>query len=226
VVAPDTRERAPAKDAGARPEDRLLEERTRWAMQIHDGLTQAVTSAVLELQTLRHRIETDPQEAIRALAAVEREIREDLRRIREILFEMTADRPRAVPAFTAFVRELAERWHLTAELDVDADLDRIPEPVLEALHAIVAEALTNAAKHAGVRRARVVVGVAEDALQVCVEDRGRGFAPARDDDAHFGLELMRARAASVGGSVTVESTPGHGTTVRAVLPVGGRGERG
>ena len=38
----------------------LLEERTRWAMQIHDGLTQSVTSAVLELQTLRHRIETDP----------------------------------------------------------------------------------------------------------------------------------------------------------------------
>lgn len=49
----------------------MLEERTRWAMQIHDGLTQSVTSAVLELQTLRHRIETDPAGAAAALEEVE-----------------------------------------------------------------------------------------------------------------------------------------------------------
>jgi len=49
----------------------LLEERTRWAMQIHDGLTQSVTSAVLELQTLRHLIETDPDAATRILHEIE-----------------------------------------------------------------------------------------------------------------------------------------------------------
>ena len=53
----------------------LQEERARWAMQIHDGLTQSVTSAVLELQTLRHRIKTDPQGAVDALKEVEEEIR-------------------------------------------------------------------------------------------------------------------------------------------------------
>jgi len=56
----------------------MLEERTRWAMQIHDGLTQSVTSAVLELQTLRHRIETDPAGAAAALEEVELQIRDDL----------------------------------------------------------------------------------------------------------------------------------------------------
>src|SRR5689334_6901311 len=69
----------------------LLEERTRWAMQIHDGLTQSVTSAVLELQTLRHLIETDPGAAVRILHEIEVEIRDDLRHIRELLFEMTEE---------------------------------------------------------------------------------------------------------------------------------------
>ena len=78
----------------------LQEERGRWAMQIHDGLTQSVTSAVLELQTLRHRIETDPAGAVEALKEVETEIRNDLRRIRELLFSMTSvEMPREPSAF-------------------------------------------------------------------------------------------------------------------------------
>jgi signal transduction histidine kinase len=88
----------------------LLEERTRWAMQIHDGLTQSVTSAVLELQTLRARIEHDPEGAIVAISHVEREIRADLRRIRELLFEMTnEDPPSAEPALAALVRDIGVR---------------------------------------------------------------------------------------------------------------------
>ena len=49
----------------------LLEERTRWAMQIHDGLTQSVTSAILELQTLRHRIATDAVHAVGSQSTLE-----------------------------------------------------------------------------------------------------------------------------------------------------------
>ncbi len=58
-------------------------------------------------------------------------------------------------------------------------------------------------------------------LQVEVEDRGRGLAAVPDEEAHFHLEMMRARAGALGGRLDIESTPGHGTTVRAVLPVGG-----
>ena len=57
----------------------MLEERTKWAMHIHDALTQSVTSAVLELQTLRHRIETEPGVALAALKEVEEAIRNDLK---------------------------------------------------------------------------------------------------------------------------------------------------
>jgi signal transduction histidine kinase len=229
AVVPGTRERAPY---GVHPalastvERRLLEERTRWAMQIHDGLTQAVTSAVLELQTLRHRIETDPEGAIAALQEVEDTIREDLHRIRETLFEMTADTPRAEPLFAGFVQELSDRWHLPVRVAVDGDLDVVSAAVLETAHGIVAEALANAAKHSGTPEASVRVQAGDDILRVEIEDRGRGIVAVADGDAHFGLRIMQARAHAIGGRVDIESNPGHGTTVRAVLPVGGRGDEG
>ena len=202
-------------------ERRLLEERTRWAMQIHDGLTQAVTSAILEIQTLRHRIETDPDGAIASLQEIEDQIREDLHRIRQLLFEMTAEGPRATPVFAGFVQDLADRWHLPTRIDVEADLDTMPTVVLDTTHAIVAEALANAAKHSGTADAVVRVHAGEGEFHIEIEDHGRGLTAVRDDDPHFGLRIMRTRAESVGGSLAVESTPGHGTTVHAVLPVGG-----
>ena len=207
-------------------ERRLLEERTRWAMQIHDGLTQAVTSAVLEIQTLRHRIETDPEGAVASLHEIEAEIREDLHRIRQLLFEMTAEGPRAAPVLAGFVHDLSQRWHLPTRIDVDGDLDGVPTAVLDTAHAIVAEALANAAKHSGTADAVVRVRAGEGEFRIEIEDHGRGLTAVRDDDPHFGLRIMRTRAESVGGSLVVESTPGHGTTVLAVLPVGGRGEEG
>jgi signal transduction histidine kinase len=203
----------------------LLEERTRWAMQIHDGLTQSVTSAVLELQTLRHRIESDPEGAIASLREVEDAIRGDLRAIRELLFEMTTAEPDpAGPALSALVRDAHERWHLTASVNVDGDLAEAPDEVLDTAYAIVSESLANAGKHAGVTEAQVRISADADRVRVEVEDRGRGIAAATDDDRHFGLQLMRARADALGGTLEIGSTPGAGTTVVAVLPVGGRGD--
>jgi signal transduction histidine kinase len=206
--------------------DRMLqEERARWAMQIHDGLTQSVTSAVLELQTLRHRIETDPSGAVGALKEVETEIRSDLRRIRELLFSMTSvEPPTAEPTLAAIVREGIERWNLPATVGVDGDLESVAEEPLEAVFAIVREGLANVAKHSGAQKADVRVRVGEGEVTVSVEDLGRGISEVVDGDPHFGLRIMRARAEALGGSLQVESTPGHGTTISAVLPVGGQGE--
>jgi signal transduction histidine kinase len=104
---------------------------------------------------------------------------------------------------------------------VDADLDGMPTSLLDTTHAIVAEALANAAKHSGSADAVVRVHAGEGEFHVEVEDHGRGLTAVPDDDPHFGLRIMRTRAESIGGSLVVESTPGHGTTVHAVLPVGG-----
>lgn len=201
-------------------ESLLLEERTKWAMHIHDGLTQSVTSAVLELQTLRHRIDVDPSGAVAELQEVEDSIRSDLKEIRRVLFELEQGRARHEQPFAAFIEDLVRRWKLPARVSIEGDLETVSPSVLETAHGIVAEALANAAKHSGSKDVTVLVRVGERELRVEVEDRGRGIAAVTDDDPHFGLRLLRARTEQLGGSIEIGSTPGSGVRVVACLPVG------
>jgi len=219
----------PTDTTGAPPvletvESLMLEERTRWAMTIHDGLTQSVTSAILELQVLRHRIETEPADAIASLHEIEDAIRHDLSEIRELLFQLDAGALREDPSFATFVHELVKRWKLPARVTLEGDFDAVPAPVLETAHSVVGEALTNAAKHSGSKDVTVKVVAGPDTLRIEVTDRGRGIAAVTDDDPHFGLRLLRTRVHEIDGSLEIESTPGRGVRVIAVLPVGGQGD--
>ena len=222
------RNRKSAHPAVAHTVDSLmLQERTRWAIHIHDGLTQSVTSAVLELQGLQHRIRTEPDDVLATLHEVEVAIRNDLKQIRQILFELDADTPLQEPPLASFVNELVERWHLPARVSIEGELDQISDRTLETANAIVAEALANAAKHSGAPEVSVRIRAGLDELRIEVEDRGNGLvADADDEDPHFGLRLMRGQVAQIGGTIEIDSKPGSGTRVVAVLPVGGRGDEG
>ena len=206
----------------------LLEERTKWAIHIHDGLTQSVTSAVLELQGLQHRIRTEPEDVLATLHEVEVAIRNDLEadpsdpvRARR---GTHPSRSRRSPASS---NELVERWHLPARVSIEGELDRIPDRNLETANAIVAEAMANAAKHSGAPEVSVRIRAGLEELRIEVEDRGNGIVAAdADGDPHFGLRLMRDQAELIGGTIEIESKPGSGTRVVAVLPVGGRGDEG
>lgn len=204
----------------------LLQERTRWAIHIHDGLTQSVTSAILELQSLQHRIRTEPESVLESLKEVEDAIRNDLTQIRAILFELDGGTPRREP-LASFVDELVQRWHLPARVSIEGEVDQISDRTLETANAIVAEALANAAKHSGALEVSVRIRAGLDELRIEVEDRGNGLAAvAEDGDAHFGLRLMRGQVERIGGTIEIDSKPGSGTRVVAVLPVGGRGDEG
>ena len=210
----------PAPAASA-VESLMLVERTKWAMRIHDGLTQSVTSAILELQTLRRRIGADPAEAVAALAEIEAELRRDLSEIREILFELDEGERREEPSLARFVTDVVERWKLPARVAVEGDVDHVPERVQEVAHRIIAEALANAAKHSGAPEVNVRLRAEGGELRIEVEDRGAGMGTADiDEDPHFGLRLMRDRAQDIHGTLEIESTPGSGTRVVACLPVG------
>ena len=222
------RNRKSAHPAVAHTVDSLmLQERTRWAIHIHDGLTQSVTSAVLELQGLQHRIRTEPDDVLATLHEVEVAIRNDLKQIRQILFELDADTPLQEPPLASFINGLVERWHLPARVSIEGEVDRVSDRTLETANAIVAEALANAAKHSGAPEVSVRIRAGLDELRIEVEDRGNGLVAAADDgDPHFGLRLMRGQVAQIGGTIEIDSNPGSGTRVVAVLPVGGRGDEG
>jgi signal transduction histidine kinase len=202
----------------------LLQERTDWAIHIHDGLTQSVTSAILELQGLQHRIRTEPELVCATLKEIEDAIRNDLNQIRQILFELDGGTPHREPPLATFVSDLVERWHLSARVSIEGEVERIPDVTLETANAIVAEALANAAKHSGAPEVSVRIIAGLDELRIEVEDRGSGVVPPTDDEMHFGLRLLRGRAERIGGTIEIDSKPGSGTRVVAVLPVGRRGD--
>jgi signal transduction histidine kinase len=210
-------------DTVADPLDQLAVDRARWAYAIHDGLTQAVTSAILDLEWRARHVEREPADAPQALADAATELRNALAEIREILAVVTPD-PEEDPAASLdqIVRQASERWHVPASWSVDGDLEAVPAPVLDAATSVIRESVANAAKHASTRRIAVHVAARPTEMEVSVEDNGRGFRPQDAGNAagHLGLTMMRRRVEELHGTLDIESEPGRGTRVVARLPVG------
>ncbi len=204
----------------------LDRERTRMAYALHDGLTQTVTGAILELEALAKRIERDPEEALEVLQNSKREIRKALGELRSMLFDLSSPtEEERVPSepLTRYVDDVVKRWRLPARVAVDGDLTAVPAPVLSVAYVVIREALANAAKHAAGRNVTVTLSAGNDDLTVIVGDGGRGFTPqdelAAREANHIGLDMLRRRVGEVGGKLRVESRPGKGTRVIAQLPI-------
>jgi signal transduction histidine kinase len=115
------------------------------------------------------------------------------------------------------LKTLARRSAVPVELDVRADR-RLPEPIEIAAYYLVAEALTNVAKHAHASTVHVEVDIADsDVLRIRVRDDGRGGANLADGSGLVGLQ---DRVEALGGRFRVHSATGAGTTVQAELPLG------
>lgn len=196
------------------------EERVRGSMvaDLHDGVAQLLTVAGYMV--------TDPdmysaQELREHIVATETELR-DL---------MTFALP---PQLTAgslgqslryLTDTLTARRKLTVEWRWDENAEGpVNEAVALTLYRFFQEALTNVAKHAktGHAIAALVMDEHPAALRACVRDLGVGFDPqavGRDDNGHhIGLEMMADRARQLGATLTIESTPGEGTTSTLVIP--------
>jgi signal transduction histidine kinase len=222
---------AAIESRGRAVEEQMHRVREQWAYEIHDGLTQAVTTAVLELEAITKRIEEDPRQAIEMLERSREEIRRSLQDLRGWLFTLSQDRPREPVGdqpLVRYVEDVARRWRLPADLQVRGTIDDLPRSLLGTAYVVIREALTNAAKHAGAASVKVRVDRASDALVVEVRDAGRGFSPrtarAARAGGHLGLSMMERRVAEAGGTLEVRSVPGRGTRVvaRLPLPAGGR----
>jgi signal transduction histidine kinase len=95
----------------------------------------------------------------------------------------------------------------------------------DAAYRLVQEALNNAAHHGHTERAKVEVIESGEKLRLRVSDQGRGFDPSAKTDG-FGLVGMRERVTLAGGTLELESAPGAGTTILAILPARHREEKG
>jgi len=195
------------------------EERRRLGRDLHDGAQQELVSALISLKTAQRRWDEAPEEARELVEAALEQMQAGIRDLRELAAgihpSVLTDR-----GLGAALETLAGRSPLPVELD-EVPTDRLPAPVEATAYFVVAEALTNAAKHARASHVRVGVRVVDGAATVELRDDGAGGA---DGAAGTGLRGLTDRVSALGGRLEVESPPGGGTAVRAHLPFGEPGQ--
>lgn len=194
------------------------EERKRIARELHDETSQALTSLLVSLKVME---ESGDHDRIRPQAREARDIAaHTLAAVHGLAREL---RPSALdhlglgPALEHYAREYAMRHPLEMDFQITGmEGLRLSPQVETTIYRIVQEALTNVARHAKAQRVAVLLERRRDRVVAIVEDDGCGFDPGhfeRDGNEGLGLFGMRERAALVGGSLTIESSAGAGTTV-------------
>lgn len=201
---------------------RLLEvqeqERRHLAAELHDEVGQLLTGLNFQLD-----LAARGERAAEALTAAKQIVQDLTARVRDLSHRL---RPSVLDdlGLAHAMDWLMDRFHRQSGLRVtfhQRGLDGpFPPEVETAAFRIVQEALTNAARHAGVPTANVVLTRDARALEIRVTDDGRGFDPtAIDRHATGGLSGMRERAEWLGGSLRVETAPDAGVRVVAHLPL-------
>lgn len=191
--------------------DALAQERRRVAAEVHDLVMQEIAFAVASARMLLDRPEPAP-EAVSVVAAGERA----LAAARDIVGGLVRrDREPVARAVEASVRRAARRVRLGFDASGVEDGERADVATCDALVHIGREAVANGVKHGGAGAIAVVLEHREE-WRLSVRDDGCGFDRVVGDG--FGVESMQATAAALGGLLRIDSVPGSGTTVRAVLP--------
>jgi signal transduction histidine kinase len=191
------------------------EARHRIQRDLHDGAQQRVVTLAVKLKMLAAsdvaRVSGLDADVLELVSDVEDALNE-LRDISRGLHPAMLSRH----GLKAAIKALAERSAIPVALDLGVS-GRLAESVEITAYYVVAEMLTNAAKHANASRVEVAVQVRDGALRVCVRDDGVGGADPGDGS---GLVGLRERVEAQDGTMTVDSPPGGGTTLVTELPLG------
>ena len=211
----------------------IVAERERIAHEIHDTVAQGLSS----IQMLLHAAERDLAATgldEEAQAPVRMRIDQARQSAQDNLAEARAMIAALQPASLSegsledALRRVARSFGASGEIDIDVDVEGDPAVLpmkAEAMLLRVAQgAVGNVVKHSGATRARITLSFLPDATRLDVVDNGHGFDPEALAErpaglGHVGLDAMRRRAAEVGGTLTVESSPGSGTAISVSVPV-------
>ena len=193
------------------------EERRHIGRELHDQIGQMLTALKLMLDSVQH-----PETSMKQVIAQAHQLIDELfGAIRGLSLEL---RPPMLDdgGLAAALLWHVERYQRQTRIPVEVrhtDVPRLSGEVETAAFRIAQEALTNVARHSGATSARVLVWVANELLLMQIEDDGAGFdVEAAWQQPSGGLSGMRERATLLGGRLTVDSSPGHPTTISVELP--------
>jgi signal transduction histidine kinase len=196
------------------------------ARELHDRVAQTLTGMLIELESFKVQ-QFGRESVLREATELQDSTRQVLQSIREMLYDLRGE-PASEESFVSVLQGMLgrfeERTRIAVELIVSPSWpNKLRSAAALNLYRIVEEALTNIRLHSGARTVRVALewlGAAE--LAVVVRDDGSGLVSSETLRAGgMGMLGMRERAVLLGGRLTVESRPGEGTTVQAIVPEAG-----
>ncbi|MDX1488256.1 MAG: histidine kinase, partial [Acidiferrobacterales bacterium] len=208
----------------AKVTERLLaemRERNRLAQELHDTVAQALGYLNLKMSTAQTLLDSHDIEAAKAqLHELKSVIGEAYTDVREEIFNLKA-KLRSNMSFMEMLQRYIDKYqrfyNLNIQLVEEAEptLFEFSPEVTGQLVRIIQEALINIRKHAQVNTATIRLGRTNGTLRISIEDTGQGFDPAQSQEksSSFGLQIMRERIESIGGSLEIETFPGQGTRV-------------
>jgi signal transduction histidine kinase/DNA-binding response OmpR family regulator len=197
-------------------------ERRHIARELHDETGQALSSLLLGLSLLE-REARDPTAVIARAVALEEmvdQMLENLHRLAMNLRPATLDHLGLTAALEQYIETFGNQHGLSTQFEmVGMEGERLPPAIEISLYRIVQEAMTNVIRHAQADRVDVLLEKRGDQIVTIVEDNGVGFDPeAARQSGRLGLFGMRERAEMLGGSLTIESAVGKGTTIFVEVP--------
>jgi signal transduction histidine kinase len=204
-------------------------ERSRISREIHDGILQTLLSVDIQLDVLRRKVPNAPEQAVSGLTSLQQTVRSETDELRRMVTDMRPLRVQSAD-LVDLMRGFAERFRNESSLALDLLIDaaelQIPDRICRDLFQIYRESLHNVKKHAHASHVVVKLWQNDSQVALVVDDNGEGFSFAGRftgdelDRLRLGPISIKERARSVGGVLTVESTPGHGARLTIEVPLG------
>jgi two-component system, sensor histidine kinase and response regulator len=203
-------------------EQAALAERQRLGRELHDSVTQSLTSLGLYIKGWQWRVDRASQDEVRQwldqLGGIAAQTLKELRLLLYQLEPAVEEEPDLESALRRRLDAVEQRAQVKARLEVKGKLS-LPPGAAHELLAIIQEALNNSLKHACAAGVLIAIECQGRAVRVKVEDNGVGFSLAEAEaGGGMGIRTMRARAASLGGTLEIMTRPGSGTQVMVALP--------
>ena len=204
----------------------VMEERTRIALDLHDGLVQTLVGINYKMDLLDQILFSDPQKVKTALHETRSLLKNAIEETRQVVFNLKPiyfEKLDLLSALRGYLKSYEKQSGIATTLKTTGKDSRIPPRTKVFLFRIIQESLSNVQKHARAKHVQLQLQVREKDLQATIQDDGIGFhleEVNRDPEkwASFGLRGIEERARLLGGTASIKSLPRQGTTIKVTLP--------
>ncbi len=201
------------------------EERKEISRELHDEVVQTLVGINVELSALGKGASVSLQALREKIARTQRLVSNSVNIVHRYARELrpaVLDDLGLIPALHAYSKNLSERKKINIQMTAFGGVEAMGGAKRTVLFRVAQEALTNVARHAHATQVKMSITEISGAIRMEISDNGKSFQVGKTllakNNKRLGLIGMKERVEMVGGSLAIESSPGHGTTVRAEIP--------